>query len=72
MSRIIVVQYMKPKGIRFQNADRLVAYSDRYDAMIISVVSIYDTYLGDLFIRLTFPLWLVRWEPLLWCFVFVW
>ena len=32
--------------IRFQNADRLADYSDQSDAMINSVVSSYDTYLG--------------------------
>ena len=42
------------EGIRFRNADRLVDYSVQWYAMIVSVVSIYDMCLGDLFTRLTF------------------
>ena len=55
--------------IRFQNADRLVDYSDQYDAMIVSVVSIYDTYLEGLFVRLTFPLLFSSIVSHLWCLV---
>ena len=32
------------KIIRFRNAGRLVDYSDQEDAVIVSVVSAYDTY----------------------------
>ena len=32
--------------IRFQNANRLVEYCVQYNAMIVSVVPLYDTYLG--------------------------
>ena len=43
----------------------LIGRSDQYDArMIVAVVSLYDTYLRGLFVRLTTPLCLVRWEPL--------
>ena len=41
--------------IRLQNADILVDFSNQEDAMIVSVVSIYDTYLEGLFSRLVFP-----------------
>ena len=34
------------KRIRFQNTDRLVDCSDQQDAMIVSVESLYETYLG--------------------------
>ena len=38
--------------------DGLVDYYDQQDAIIVSVVSLYDTYLGErpVFTRLTFPL----------------
>ena len=35
---------------------RVVDCSDQQGAMIVYVVSLYDTYLGDLFVRLTLPL----------------
>ena len=47
---------MAPEIIRFQNTDRLVDYSDQHGAMIVCVVSLYDTYnIGGPFVRLTFP-----------------
>ena len=35
---------------------RVVGCSDQQGAMIVSAVSLYDTYLGSLFVRLTLPL----------------
>ena len=39
---------------RFPIADRLVDFADQQDAMMVSVVSLYDLYLGGPFVRLTF------------------
>ena len=47
---------LKLERTQFRNADRLVGHSDQYDAMIISIVVLYDTYLVGLFVRFSFPL----------------
>ena len=42
----LVIREAKHKRVRFQNADRLVNYCGQQDALIVSVVSLYGTYLG--------------------------
>ena len=38
-----------------RSVDRLIGCADQYDAMIVSVVTSYDTYLGGPFVCLTAP-----------------
>ena len=45
---------------------RVVDCSDQQGAMIVYVVSLYDTYLGGLLVRLTLPL---LFSSLVWCLV---
>ena len=54
---------------QLQNADRLVAYSDQYDGMVVCLVSLYDTYLVGLFVRLTFPPHYSSVVEPMWCLV---
>ena len=47
---------IQSERIRFRNAERLVDGAEQWDAMIVSVVSSYDTYLGgQCLVRPTFP-----------------